>query len=127
MIATPRDDFCRWCVLCTPPMLKTPAIMLNEQSIRDLLTLVARRERTVDAALDELRCLPYEDLDFARIDHHRALRRGCGEVIYCAGKTPAQVAEIAAAMVRRHPRLLGTRAGLEHYAAVEEAVDGVQY
>ena len=85
------------------------ATMLNEQSIRGLLALVARRERTVDEAVADLQCLPYEDLGFARIDHHRALRRGCGEVIYCAGKTPAQVAEIAASLARHHQKLLGTR------------------
>lgn len=101
--------------------------MLTEQSICNLLSLVAKRERTVEEAFAELRSLPYEDLEFARIDHHRALRRGCGEIIYCAGKTPAQTAAIAATLARHHGRLLGTRAGPEHFQAVKQAVPEVEY
>ena len=61
------------------------------------------------------------------MDHHRELRRGFPEVIYCAGKTPEQVAEIASRLAARGPRLLGTRATAAHYAAASAAVPGLQY
>src|SRR2546423_1495042 len=102
--------------------------MLNEQSIRSLLASVARNERTVDDALGALRELPFEEVDgFAKIDHHRALRRGVPEVIYCAGKTPEQVAQIAERMAARSPHVLGTRATPEHFAAASRSVPGLQY
>jgi len=65
--------------------------MLSQEAIRNLLTLVSQRELSVHDALTRLRDLPYEDLGCARIDHHRELRRGFPEVIYCEGKTPQQV------------------------------------
>src|SRR2546423_14811789 len=102
--------------------------MLNEQSIRSLLASVARNERTVDDALGALRELPFEEVDgFAKIDHHRALRRGFPEVIYCAGKTPEQVAEIAARLADHSPRILGTRATPEHFAAAAKLIPDLHY
>jgi NCAIR mutase (PurE)-related protein len=101
--------------------------MLSEQSIRELLQSVACGEKTTEQAMLALRSLPYEDLGTARIDHHRALRRGCPEVIYCAGKTPQQVAQITQQLAAHHPRVLGTRATREHFAAAREVVDDVQY
>lgn len=101
--------------------------MTDEQSIRRLLAKVASREQTVDDALADLRTLPFEDLGFAKIDHHRELRRGCPEVIYCSGKTPRQVAQIARQMAARSPRVLGTRAAPEHADAVRAEVGDIQY
>jgi NCAIR mutase (PurE)-related protein len=101
--------------------------MLDEQAIRTLLTRVARREEGVDDAIVALRSLPFEDLGFAKIDHHRTLRRGHPEVIYCAGKTPDQVAQIASGLIRRGPRLLGTRATREHFEAALKAIPDLKY
>lgn len=101
--------------------------MLNKDSIRNLLDRVARRECEVDEAVRALQTLPYEDLGFARIDHHRALRRGCAEVIYCAHKTPQQVADIAASLAREHPVLLATRADERHHEAVRKAIPEISY
>jgi len=101
--------------------------MTDEQSLRSLLARVASREQTIDAALAELRTLPFEDLGFAKIDHHRVLRRGHPEVIYCAGKSPDQVARIVRAMAERSPRVLATRAGPEHFAAVRNELMDVRY
>jgi hypothetical protein len=101
--------------------------MLNENSIRELLSRVARRECEVDSAVAALRSLPYEDLGFARIDHHRALRRGCPEVIYCAHKTPEQVADIAICLVKQHPLLLATRADEQHHEAVRSVIPEIRY
>lgn len=101
--------------------------MFDEQTIRSLLTRVARQEQGVDEAMAALRVLPFEDLSYAKIDHHRELRRGFPEVIYCEGKTPEQVAGISARLAARGPRLLGTRASGAHYAAAAAAVPGLQY
>ncbi len=100
---------------------------LDSQAIRALLMRVARGEQGVEEAVAALRVLPFEDLSFAKVDHHRALRRGCPEVIYCAGKTPAQVAQIAECLAARHPRVLGTRATQEHFEAARQRVHGLKY
>ncbi|MBT3190991.1 MAG: nickel pincer cofactor biosynthesis protein LarB, partial [Verrucomicrobia bacterium] len=81
--------------------------MTNEQ-IEKLLGEVGRGECTIDDAMAALRDLPYEDLGHTKIDHHRSLRNGFPEVIYGAGKTPEQVAEIFAAMMTKG-NVLATR------------------
>src|SRR3954464_6354316 len=101
--------------------------MLNEPSIRALLSRVAGSEQTIDEALASLRLLPFEDLGFAKIDHHRELRRGFPEAIYCAGKIPEQVAQISARVAENAPRLLGTRATREHFTAAKAAVPDLEY
>ncbi len=63
-----------------------------------------------DAALSQLRHMPFEDLGFAKIDHHRALRCGMPEVILAKGKTPEQVAQIAARLLEQSRNMLATRA-----------------
>lgn len=101
--------------------------MWNESSIRSLLARVAAREQSVDEACSALRTLPFEDLGFAKIDHHRQLRRGCAEVIYCAGKTPAQTAQIFAKLAERSPRVLGTRATPAHFEAAAALVPDARF
>lgn len=71
--------------------------------------------------------LPYEDLDFAKVDHHRALRKGFPEVIFGQGKTPEQIASIAEALLRRSAQLLVTRASPDAYDAVAAAVPDAEY
>jgi NCAIR mutase (PurE)-related protein len=80
-----------------------------------------------EEALERLRTLPYEDLGFARIDHHRALRTGYPETVYCSGKTPEQVATIFERMAARHACVLATRATTEHAAAAREVVPQAVY
>lgn len=101
--------------------------MLAETAIRDLLQRVARGDESIDQAIAKLSSPPSERLDFATIDHYRALRCGFPEVIYCQGKTPDQVAAIAAALVERSPQMLGTRATPEHYAAARALVPDLQF
>jgi NCAIR mutase (PurE)-related protein len=67
----------------------------------------------VEAALDRLRHMPFEDLGFAKIDHHRALRHGMPEVVFGKGKTPDQVSGIVAALLSNASNVLVTRAGAE--------------
>lgn len=77
--------------------------------------------------MGKLRSLPFEDADFVRIDHHRSLRTGLAEVVYCPGKTPAQVAEIVQRLAAAHPRVLATRATSQQFEAARKSVPELQY
>lgn len=102
--------------------------MWNEQAIRDLLGCVARGQQTVDEAFANLRSLPYDEAgNYAKLDHHRSLRLGFSEVVFCAGKTTAQAAEIFARLAAHHPRVLGTRASIEQYEAIRALVPEARY
>ncbi len=89
---------------------------MNESQLEALLSEVASGSMTVDAAVGRLRSLPFETLEgVATLDHHRLLRTGFPEVIYCEGKTAEQVALIAERLAAQSPRLLGTRATEDQY------------
>jgi NCAIR mutase (PurE)-related protein len=83
---------------------------MNLQQLETLLEQVRDGATPVDSALEKLRQLPFEDLGFAKVDHHRAIRHGMPEVIFGQGKHPDQVAGIAAALLARSDNLLLTRA-----------------
>ena len=72
---------------------------MNSQEILNLLELVKSARLTPDEAVERLKHLPFEDLGFAKVDHHRALRQGFPEVILGKGKTPEQIASIVRAML----------------------------
>lgn len=95
--------------------------------VKDVLEQVKNQEMSVGEAQEYLKSLPYEDMGFAKLDHHRKLRSGFGEVIYCAGKTRDQVAKIFQAMAERETDVLGTRASQEQYEAVKALLPDVQY
>ena len=95
---------------------------MNLNSLQRLLEDVRNGKTTTEQALKKLRHLPFEDIDFAKIDHHRALRVGTPEVIYAAGKSPSQVAEIFARMARHGGNVLATRATEQHARAVRRKV-----
>jgi NCAIR mutase (PurE)-related protein len=78
-------------------------------------------ETTPDAACDRLKNLPFEDLGFAKVDHHRSLRTGMPEVIYSRGKTASQVAQIFASLASSGVDVLATRASREQFEAVQQA------
>jgi len=82
---------------------------MYEEQLRQLLEQVREGAVDVDSALTRVRHLPFEDLGFAKIDHHRALRCGMPEVILAKGKTPEQVAQIAARLHRKRSRTGRTR------------------
>ncbi len=98
-----------------------------EERLRELLEAVRDGRVTLDEAVERLRVLPFEDLGFAKIDHHRAIRRGFPEVIYCSGKTPEQVAEIARRLAETADIVLATRATAEHYEAVRAVLPDAEY
>ena len=100
---------------------------LNSKSIRRLLADVQRGKLSPDDAVEKLRHLPFEDLGFAKVDHHRHLRVGMPEVVFSPGKTPAQVAEIFKRLAEHAPNVLATRASAEQFRAVKRSVRGVHF
>jgi NCAIR mutase (PurE)-related protein len=95
---------------------------MSPEQLRTLLTGVQAGDTSVEEALEQLKRLPYDDLGFAKIDHHRALRTGAPEVIYCAGKTPEQVVLLAQRMRGHGVPVLGTRVTPEQRDAVLAAL-----
>jgi hypothetical protein len=100
---------------------------MNEDTLRTMLEQVATGQQSIDQAVATLRTLPFEDLGFAKLDHHRNLRWGFPEVVFCPGKTTAQVAGIVERLAQRSPRLLGTRATVEQFEAAQTLVPDLQY
>jgi pyridinium-3,5-biscarboxylic acid mononucleotide synthase len=100
---------------------------MNTKEIKKLLKEVRDGTRDVKEALDLLRHFPYTDLGYARIDHHREIRTGYPEIIYCSGKTIEQVTEIFRVMTEKENNVIGTRATKEMYEAVKKVVPGVKY
>ena len=96
---------------------------MDKESIKKLLEQVRSGSVSVDAALEKMRSLPYDDLGFAKIDTHRGLRQGFPDVIFCQGKTPVQVRDIVKRMMEHHPLILGMRADEAVYQAVREVAD----
>ncbi len=99
---------------------------MNPDPIRELLQAVADGAIDPATAYQRLRDLPFESVEFARIDHHRALRKGFPEVVFCSGKTPQQVAEIVARLAERG-LVLATRAQPDHFEAVRSRVPSAEY
>lgn len=83
---------------------------MDQDQLRGLLEAVRSGAVDIDSAVDRMRHLPFEDLGYAKLDHHRALRHGLTEVIFGKGKTPQQVAGIAARLLDKSANLLITRA-----------------
>ncbi len=91
---------------------------MRAEQLEALLAEVAAGRLTPDRALDRLRHLPFEDLSFARIDHHRSLRQGQPEVVFCEGKTAEQVVSICERLAAMTGSFLGTRCSEQQAAAV---------
>lgn len=92
---------------------------MNAKEIEKLLIEVKQGDKTVEEALGTLKNFPYTDLGFARIDHHRELRTGYPEIIYCAGKSVEQVREIFRVMAEKESNVIGTRANDAMYESVK--------
>lgn len=100
---------------------------MNADSIRQLFVQVRKGELSPDEAVNRLRHLPFEDLGFAKVDHHRALRNGMPEVIFGERKTPAQVAGIFVRLAKHGGNILATRADAKQFAAVKKKIRAVEY
>lgn len=101
---------------------------MNVKEVEKLLKDVKTGQTSIEEALTILKDLPYTDLGFARIDHHRELRTGYPEIIYCAGKTVEQVKEIFKVMASKENNVIGTRANNEMYETVRSVLpDSVYY
>ncbi|MDR3556003.1 MAG: nickel pincer cofactor biosynthesis protein LarB [Syntrophobacteraceae bacterium] len=100
---------------------------MDHKHLRDLLEQVQGGLIDLDSAMHKLRKLPFEDLGYARIDHHRCVRTGVPEVIFCQGKTLAQIQGIVERISRNHVNVLATRAGRDVYEAIREVSGDCQY
>src|SRR5690348_4907716 len=100
---------------------------MDQDQLRGLLEQVRTGTIDIDAAVDRMKHLPFEDLGYAKLDHHRALRHGITEVILGKGKTPEQVAGIAARLLHKSLNLLVTRANQEIANAMKEIAIDAEY
>ena len=95
--------------------------------LRELLKQVQSGRMGLDAAMHELRKLPFEDLGYAKIDNHRCVRTGIPEVIYCEGKTIPQIQGIVKRIARHHNNILATRATHETFEGIQKVIDDCKY
>jgi NCAIR mutase (PurE)-related protein len=100
---------------------------VNAESIRKLFLQVKSGALSPDEAVDRLRHLPFEDLGFAKVDHHRVLRAGMPEVVFGERKTPSQVGEIFARLAKHGGNVLATRVTPEQFKAVKKKISKAQY
>ncbi len=103
-------------------------MIVESDAIRHLLEDVKMGSIDIEDAVQKLKKLPFEDLGYAKVDHHRALRNGYPEVIYCAGKTTSQIRGIVENMMKRGNRnILATRADRDVYEAIKDVTENVEY
>ena len=100
---------------------------MNEQQIKKIMNDIKSNKLSVDEAIKKLKFLPFEDLGFVKIDHHRTLRKGFPEVVFCQSKTIKQVAEIVKKLANTKNTVLATRATKEMFDAVKKRVKNSQY
>lgn len=100
---------------------------MDEKFLKQLFNNVKDGALQIDEAVKQLKKLPYEDMDYVKIDHHRKIRTGKGEVIYCAGKTPEQCVSIFERLLACNSKAMGTRADLATYHAVKERIPDAKY
>jgi pyridinium-3,5-biscarboxylic acid mononucleotide synthase len=100
---------------------------MNSKELKKLLKEVKNGKKSINEAIDSLKYFPYSDIGFARIDHHRELRTGYPEIVYCAGKTLEQVKEIFRVMSERENNIFGTRADEKMFKAVKSVVPDATY
>ena len=100
---------------------------MNQKQLRELLEAVKDGTSSPDEALEQLEHMPFEDLGFAKVDHHRALRHGMPEVVLARGKTTEEVREISRRLLERSPNLLVTRANEEVAAEIKQLDQQAEY
>ncbi len=95
--------------------------------IKSILEAYRTGDIDLESAMAKLRHWPFEELGFAKVDHHRSLRQGFPEVVYCEGKTPEQVASIMLHIKAHSGQAMGTRASAEKFEAVKKAIPSANY
>jgi pyridinium-3,5-biscarboxylic acid mononucleotide synthase len=100
---------------------------MDRTNLKLLLEKVRAGDVEIDSALERLKHLPFEDLGFAKVDHHRALRHGMPEVVFGKGKTPEQITAIAERLLDRAPNVLITRAEPEAWKAMHARFDDAEF
>jgi pyridinium-3,5-biscarboxylic acid mononucleotide synthase len=100
---------------------------MDSNYLKNLLELVQDGRLDVEAALQQLRKLPFDDLGYAKIDYHRCIRQGVPEVIYCQGKTIGQIQGIVQRIAQHHCNILASRATPEVFSAIREVNDDCCY
>jgi len=100
---------------------------MTKNEIEKLLNDVKSGHTGVGEALDILQNFPYTDLGYAKIDHHREIRTGYPEIVYCAGKTASQVAGIFGLMIKKENNLIGTRADEQAFEHVKSVIPEAVY
>jgi len=100
---------------------------MNEHVLREILDAVGNGELNIDDAVGRLRDLPFESMGFANVDHHRSLRCGFAEVIFCPGKTPEQVAAIFERLAAHEGNVLATRADRDRFEAVRKICPDAEF
>jgi len=98
-----------------------------KSQLKDVLNKVHQGELSPKEALRILKDYPYQDLGFAKIDHHRELRKGFPEIIYGLGKTYDQILKIAQEIIKKGSNLLITRVGSEVFESLKKKIPGVRY
>ncbi len=95
---------------------------MNPDELKKLLTDLYKKKLSPNEALEQLQNLPYENIEFAKIDHHRELRNGLPEVIYCPGKTIAQLKKIIQSLRKANSNILATRLTAEAYKKLKASL-----
>lgn len=101
--------------------------MMNENDLKELLEAIKRGDISVDDAYNRLKNLPYADLGFAKVDHHRTLRTGFPEVVYGESKDPEQIAMIMLELAKESKNIMATRCSCETFENVREQVPEAIY
>ncbi|HDP69995.1 MAG TPA: nickel pincer cofactor biosynthesis protein LarB [Actinobacteria bacterium] len=96
-------------------------------ALKDLLENLKNGNICVDEAMEKLKIFPFENLGFAKIDHHRPLRTGFSEAIFCSGKTPEQISEIAKSLKKGGANVIATRANEQAFEAIKEVFPKARY
>ena len=98
-----------------------------KMKLKNILKAVKNKKLSISEAYAQLKNLSYEDLGYAKVDHHRHLRKGFPEVIYCEGKTPEQIAQIASRIFYHGHDVLATRASRKAFLAVKKVLPKARY
>ncbi len=100
---------------------------MDTDALKNMLEDVKNGKISVDEALHDLKNLPFEDLGFAKVDHHRNIRNGYPEVIYCQGKTNEQIKMIVDKLMQKNNNIMATRASAEVFESIRQITEDAVY